>query len=69
MAKLSKEAKEAFLEELNQLTRKHGIHIWGCGCCHSPLLERLSQDKTTPNHQYRISEIEEEDGPIEWADK
>lgn len=28
----------AFLEELAELTNKHGIEIEGCGCCNSPWL-------------------------------
>lgn len=31
-----------FLLELTALTKKHGIEIWGCGCCGSPSLSRLS---------------------------
>jgi len=69
MAKLSKEAKEAFLEELNQLTRKHGIHIWGCGCCGGPALVGLTEKETSPDHRYRFDDAEESDGHIEWADK
>lgn len=28
----------AFLVDLTELTRKHGIYIHGCGCCGSPSL-------------------------------
>lgn len=28
----------AFLNDLNELTRQHGIVIGGCGCCGSPYL-------------------------------
>lgn len=29
---------DVFLEELKQLSLKHGIYIGGCGCCGSPYL-------------------------------
>lgn len=69
MAKLSKEAKETYLEELNQLARKYGIYLYGCGCCSSPQLVQLTEKETTPNHRYRIKDIEKKDGHIEWSDK
>jgi hypothetical protein len=31
--------KMQFLDELAELTRKHGIAIGGCGCCGSPWLD------------------------------
>lgn len=30
------ENMKAFLVELSELSRKHGITIGGCGCCDSP---------------------------------
>lgn len=30
---------ELFLQDLAELTKKHGIKIDGCGCCGSPWLE------------------------------
>jgi len=32
----TKEQIESFLEDLSELSRKHGITIDGCGCCGSP---------------------------------
>ena len=32
----------AFLLELRELTRKHGISIGGCGCCGSPFLDEAA---------------------------
>lgn len=29
----------AFLDDLTEVTKKHGIKIHGCGCCGSPCLE------------------------------
>jgi len=34
------EAK-AFLADLTQVSRKHGIAILGCGCCGSPYLKKI----------------------------
>jgi len=36
--KINPEKIEAFLTELTELTKKHGIVIHGCGCCGSPSL-------------------------------
>jgi hypothetical protein len=33
--------EKAFLIELTELTRKHGIQVVGCGCCGSPSLYPL----------------------------
>lgn len=30
--------EQAFLRDLHQLSIRHGIVIWGCGCCGSPSL-------------------------------
>lgn len=30
--------KEAFLNELSELSKKHGMFIGGCGCCDSPFI-------------------------------
>lgn len=35
---------KAFLEEYEQLCRKHGILVGSCGCCESPWLVVLSKD-------------------------
>lgn len=37
---ISDEEAEAFLHDLEHLTRRHGIMIRGCGCCGSPYLLR-----------------------------
>jgi hypothetical protein len=35
--------KEAFVKELTNLSRKHGIYIGGCGCCGSPSLDAIPE--------------------------
>lgn len=40
---MTNEQQEQFLEELSELTRKHGIVIAGCGCCGSPSLSDLEE--------------------------
>jgi hypothetical protein len=30
--------RDAFLQELSELSRRYGITIGGCGCCGSPML-------------------------------
>ena len=34
--RVSRERVDAFLTELTELSKKHGIVIDGCGCCSSP---------------------------------
>lgn len=29
----------AFLQDLTELSRKHGVYVDGCGCCGSPSLD------------------------------
>lgn len=36
-----KEKIERFLNELSELTKRHGIAIHGCGCCGSPWIEDI----------------------------
>lgn len=41
----AKEARErAFLAELTELSKKHGIVIGGCGCCGSPSFGEINDD-------------------------
>jgi hypothetical protein len=48
---LTREAEAAFLAELTELTRKHGITIHGCGCCASPYL-MASTEATDEKRKY-----------------
>ena len=34
--------KRAFLEELTEISIRHGLYIWGCGCCGSPRLNEIT---------------------------
>jgi len=44
------EKEAAFLIELSELTRKHGIAVGGCGCCGSPFLN--DEISTAPEAGY-----------------
>jgi hypothetical protein len=44
------EKVEAFLKDLTELSRRHGIAIGGCGCCHSPFLK----DADSATSYYRV---------------
>jgi len=50
---LTKEQVKKFLEELTELTRKHGIKVCGCGCCGSPWLDVISIDEL--GYEYEVS--------------
>ena len=42
-----KERFDTFVKELGELTKKYDIEIWGCGCCGSPSLFDLKNEKAT----------------------
>jgi hypothetical protein len=50
---MTRDQAAAFIAELTELTRKHGIAVSACGCCNSPWL----LDATTPGH-YRWNWVE-----------
>ena len=45
---------EAFLTELEQLTRKHKLKISACGCCESPWVLELPEKETGTKYAYRV---------------
>lgn len=71
---LSPERIAAFLAELTELSRKHGVVIGGCGCCGSPFLfpfddehTESSFEKTTPAGAYICSDGNDE--RLRWVAK
>jgi hypothetical protein len=58
---ITPKAREAFLQELSQLTIKHGIVIGGCGCCGSPWMD---EDRVS----FKGSYSSEADEYIEWEE-
>lgn len=54
---------DAFVRELTELSRKHGIAIGGCGCCDSPYLYKLLPGQM--KRAYRHAEAGQE---IAWKD-
>jgi hypothetical protein len=36
------EKEKAFLDELTELSKKHGLIIDGCGCCGSPYFDEFA---------------------------
>jgi len=57
---MTKELNE-FLEGLNNLTKKYGYEIGGCGCCGSPHISRGKEwfEKLTWNEDKEVYEISE----------
>jgi hypothetical protein len=52
-----------FLEELTALSKKHGLIIWGCGCCASPSIEELESEE---KEGYSYSTEGTFCGKLEW---
>ena len=52
---------EAFMKDLEQLTKKHGIVIDACGCCGSPWVEDMETHEMLASHLYY-----EEDGTFDY---
>jgi hypothetical protein len=57
--------KVAFLKDLTALSRKHGLKIWGCGCCNSPSLNELDENETG---EYFMNN-DDHGAEIEWKEK
>jgi hypothetical protein len=47
---------DAFLTELEQLTRKHKLKISACGCCESPWVLELEEKEMGKKYAYRVDE-------------
>ena len=60
----NKERFNLFIKELEELTKKYDIEIWGCGCCSSPRLldiksgndfaSDLSWDENEQKYEYTV---------------
>jgi hypothetical protein len=47
-----KERNELFMKELTTLSKKHGVKIWGCGCCGSPQLSTMKEEEIVEDALY-----------------
>ena len=61
------EKEQAFVDELTELSRKHRIVIWGCGCCDSPCLMGMDEEglNIDPSSKYGTSN----QAQVVWLDK
>lgn len=50
-----KEKVKKFIDELETLSRKHGITIDGCGCCDSPYLIFIDDNNNNEQYGYSIT--------------
>lgn len=54
------DAQATFLADLAELRKRHGYAIGGCGCCGSPWVEKVDEDKR--DGSYGVS-----GGTLVWA--
>ena len=47
---------EGFLQELSSLTQKYNLCIGGCGCCGSPFIDTVSDNRTVADCLYYNTE-------------
>lgn len=65
---MDKEAINAFLRDLSEVTRKHGLKIDGCGCCNSPRVEKLDEKELAwTDGMYVVEGSDTDGGPIGWV--
>lgn len=55
--------EEEFLKSLSALSRKHGFVIYGCGCCGSPSLEKMTEVDRHCDSRYTYDDI------LKWENK
>lgn len=62
----TREQADAFLADLAELTKKHGLAVWSCGCCLSPWLEFVAQDERDGKYTYSYEgwELDDNESPI-----
>lgn len=44
--------EKEFIRELEQLSRKYKLKVWGCGCCGSPALHELEEREMLEDSGY-----------------
>lgn len=52
-----------FLVEFEAFCRKHGVEVWGCGCCDSPVL--LFRPWKEDSH-YVVQKVSHHEGTEGW---
>lgn len=69
---ITKEKKKIldFVVELEALSRKYKVAIYGCGCCGSPWIQSLEKDELLPDYGYHIGDEDGEgDSLLRWENK
>lgn len=52
------EPREKFIEELSELSRRHGFKLWGCGCCNSPSVDPIEPEERDGHYEYDSETLE-----------
>lgn len=60
------DSEKEFINGLNDLTRKTGVTIAGCGCCGSPYLYSTKEGIEGYSYHYEIKRQEEDVENISW---
>lgn len=54
---MTRDEFRAFLTDYQQLVKKHRMYLDGCGCCDSPFVNTVDDDKELKSHILHIIQV------------